>query len=115
MTNTPNPREAALEAVAAAAREATRAYPLDTMERERLLRALADLDALPAPDGGWRPIADAPKDGTRIRILSEGEVEWREPCPAVLVSGGWHRVSEKDKVLGWQPLPPPPVPQSAED
>lgn len=50
----------------------------------------------------WQPVASAPRDGTTIRALIESTVVWDEHEPALL-RGGWRRVSEQDRVLGWKP------------
>jgi hypothetical protein len=52
---------------------------------------------------GWQDISTAPKDGTPVRLLIVSECEWREGDPACLVTGGWHRVHSRDRVLGWLP------------
>lgn len=54
---------------------------------------------------GWRPIAEAPKDGTRILgIWRDGLIE------TVEWSAFWSEVD--DMPTHWQPLPPPPSVES---
>lgn len=71
---------------------------------------------------GWRPIADAPKDGSRILIYSPNasravrEVSWSIPYEGA--TDGWWATPHGPQGRGytilpespthWQPLPPPP-------
>jgi Lar family restriction alleviation protein len=64
--------------------------------------------ALPSQDEGWREIETAPKDGTPIKVLVESEIVWEGHHPALLMTG-WHRTAERDRIVGWMPLPAPPA------
>ena len=87
----------------------------DDSWREASARIVGRIGALSAhpPAGGWRDIATAPKDGTRVIIGWEkpAHVEvgcWRTDgemwCGEL--SGFW---KDKDWPTKWQPLPAPPA------
>lgn len=65
--------------------------------------------------GGWRPIEEAPKDGTRVLLASVGGAVWLGNWRSNDVTpyeSGWTRYNCVDR--GWnpdsfQPLPPPPA------
>lgn len=118
MTITRNPREAALEAVAEAARQLGDAMDncqACDAEFRALWRTLKALDALPAADGGWRPIDDEARNGNNYLLWTEDELivlgYWFGEC--------WCNGDVTDETFGtpthYMPLPPPPVPQNAED
>lgn len=97
---------------------------------ERLYLALADLQAAEAyaaaqPESAWRPMGDAPTDGTPVVGLVDGEpvvIEWAETrrCMLAGVGGGngyfgpgWQDVYNRlivgegsQSVDGWVPLVP---------
>lgn len=63
---------------------------------------------------GWRPIAEAPRDGQRVLLVSSGGEAWagywRDARKAPYVAG-WTRFNCADvgwEPTHWQPLPPPP-------
>lgn len=59
----------------------------------------------------WQPIETAPKDGTRVLVVEEGEyhVAWFVDAPGA----GWvHAADDYNIVMEpthWQPLPPYPT------
>ena len=62
---------------------------------------------------GWRPIAEAPKDGTRIIVTNGTRVEtarWLDNRHGKYAWAGWHFGSLVPAMTpnAWQPLPPPP-------
>ena len=77
---------------------------------------LADCSALSAHEAqGWRPIAEAPKDGTRIIVTNGTRVEtarWLDNRHGKYAWAGWHFGSLVPAMTpnAWQPLPPPPEP-----
>lgn len=139
MTITRNPREAALEAVAEAARQLGDAMDncqACDAEFRALWRTLKALDALPASDGGWRQIEEAPRDGTPVLLLLKNPIpdhhertwdgiKFVGRHPGVSNDGfdiGWSFAAPvgmggfpDEWIEGWCPLPPPPVPLSEED
>jgi len=62
----------------------------------------------------WRPISEAPKDGTWFIALQDGETypcEWREDVPdeGPYYEGWWdHFNSSYEGPTHFRPLPPPP-------
>lgn len=70
----------------------------------------------------WRPIADAPKDGTHILLFRQQiqEGSWHEADP-----NSWHQTAywggpgwsypEWDEPTHWMPLPPPPARKETAD
>lgn len=62
----------------------------------------------------WRPMETAPRDGTPVLSLYDGEVlivRWRPSGPKCLVpwqNGDAHSWIATDALLGWLPLPPAP-------
>lgn len=64
---------------------------------------------------GWMPIAEAPKDGTRIIVTNGTRVEtarWLDNRHGKYAWAGWHFGSLVPAMTpnAWQPLPPPPEP-----
>lgn len=75
---------------------------------------------------GWRPMADAPKDGTEVMLLGQSGVDmghWEKELVAPRECGvptecdleaGWHGFKDfytgEHMPSGWQPLPAPPEP-----
>jgi hypothetical protein len=74
-----------------------------------LRRALFQLDSL----SGWRDIATAPKDGTRVLLFNPGEPPYQ--CVGCWLNnttgGGWVSSEWDVEPSHWQPLPPPPEEQ----
>jgi hypothetical protein len=67
----------------------------------------------------WRPIATAPKDGTKVDLWSEVEdritdAKWHRGawCTSESHVGGyvwsWDALSYQGRITHWMPLPPPP-------
>lgn len=91
---------------------------------------LADAILSATPQSGWRPIEEAPKDGTGVLILKdvatvlvchiarwEDETNEDLPEPELWETGWWsyplhsvtqEKVDELGDVIGWMPLPQPP-------
>jgi hypothetical protein len=72
------------------------------------------LAAAPQPPSAWRPISEAPKDGTDVLIYVADTAEqfvgyWRDDSNAFVIApngrGGWTGLKEPTH---WMPLPPPP-------
>lgn len=112
-------RTEVLEAIAEAARKQR---AMDGALIPELREALARLDALPADSEGWRPIREAPQDGTlvdlwcvhsqiggvRVANMRWFHGEWRtEPPFRDPLNLGWHATH-------WQPLPTPPRAEEGE-
>lgn len=70
---------------------------------------------------GWKPMREAPKDGTRILLWDPGDdgAWWRDIEPGRWGEPGWH-IKEKGRQwvtdrgqirhpLGWRPLEPPAI------
>jgi len=91
---------------------------------DRIYRAMLAASPAPAVDNaGWRPIASAPKDGTRI--LAWHQNDWsRDPRWRVIYWTGAEGMAYRNtwlcdvctlsvlerNILGWQPLPSAPSP-----
>lgn len=66
------------------------------------------------PEGGWRPIESAPRDGTRFAAYQAGDVyacSWREeePDEGPYLEGWWdHYNTSFEEPTHWTPLPKPP-------
>jgi hypothetical protein len=74
----------------------------------------AALAAAPQPPSAWRPIEEAPRDGTDVLIYVAATAEqfvgyWRDDSNAFVIApngrGGWSGLKDPTH---WQPLPPPP-------
>lgn len=70
----------------------------------------------------WRPIATAPKDGSRIMVIVRGRVQfarWEPQSTNAKPRPFWmhslhmgERYNREHVPTHWQPLPQPPTPQS---
>lgn len=60
-------------------------------------------DAKRAGDAEWQDIRTAPLDGTPVRLLMEIEAAHEEHDPGALM-GGWRRIDDGGKAIGWRPL-----------
>jgi hypothetical protein len=64
----------------------------------------------------WRPIEEAPKEGTHILVWCSVE----RVCTTVWWQGAWygtdpmHRLNWIQNPTAWQPLPPNPTPRSGD-
>lgn len=112
MSGSHKPTDEIKEAALAAIREGIAQFWLDHPDQdfrrmidmaESTLRIVSPAKEEPMSDEWNRDIRVAPMDGTRIRLLVETEVEWQAHNP--LVQGGWKRVSDADKVVGWKEHP----------
>jgi hypothetical protein len=86
--------------------------PLHEFERETICKAAAALRST-----AWRPMSEAPRDGTRILALwGSIVVDGREYKPDITTTkchdGEWVSLDSNDYMYGepdaWMPLPPPP-------
>ena len=89
---------------------------LDT-DKEECEKALTAIRAARA-EWGWRPIADAPRDGTWILTWVGGVVKpfpyicaWSDSYSIHGLGGNWNDglCQMGIEVTHWQPLPPPPA------
>lgn len=104
-------------------------HATNRMERDAAKALLVIEAALTPPaavEDGWQPIETAPRDGTRVRILSadgaeEDNVYWSEERYCILGAPqgsrgpGWVSTEAGnlpiDPPTHWQPLPRPPATQ----
>lgn len=86
----------------------------ELMQRVYAVLDAPDLLALVQSDG-WKPIAEAPKDGTRFIAwgpnVAVAECEYRAAWFSY--PAGWYRTNQHPRVeiTHWMPLPDPPRPQ----
>jgi len=50
----------------------------------------------------WRPVDDAPRDGTEVRILVEVTAYWQQKEPALLIDAGWKLDLSTAKATHWR-------------
>lgn len=109
-------REALELALKYATREIHEVWDEDAISAEKQINvALAQLRAAEA-EAGWRPIAEAPKDGTPILVHRYNHMipyiaAWLDG--AAISQPGWHNVDLHVRIgmapTHWRPLPAPPA------
>lgn len=93
-------------------------HPLSNSNGNLVLNALKELiaerDAL-TQTGGWQPIETAPKDGRSVLLLGRNARHadgfWEKKAYA----GNWVWPYVKAEPIAWQPLPPSPAAERAQE
>lgn len=81
---------------------------------ETYLRIERWLSTQPSQDSGWRPISEAPRDGTAILVFASGtSSRWDGDLGDLICCCAWHPdagfcVCELREPSHWRPLPAPP-------
>jgi hypothetical protein len=108
------PEGATAEMVQAAITAWVHSAPLRPTEDAGARAWRAALAAAPQPPSAWRPISEAPRDGSDVLIYVAATREqfvgyWRDDSDAFVIvgdgRGGWIGL---EAPTHWQPLPPPP-------